>query len=117
MRQHPDGLLLGILGSDHVKFGCGAAGRCARVLANADFGAGAGAPPTGRRAAGDCVRSVLLNPTCADTDRALLRPGFPLTTLQLRYAATAGDGGPAVAGGHTPSDIAEAFAMGQVGQE
>jgi hypothetical protein len=113
VHQHPSGLLLGIIGSSHVSFGCGAAGRCARVLANADFGVGS---PTGSGAS-DRVRSVLLNPTCADTDRSLLRPGFPLTALQLRYAAAAGDGGPAVTGGHTPSDSAEAFAMGQVGWE
>lgn len=99
VRDHPTGLLVGMIGSDHVKFGCGAAGRCARALKQGGLGG---------------VRTVLLNPTCADTDSALLRPGFPLTALQLRYATAVGDGGPSVLGGDTASDSVEAFAMGQV---
>lgn len=56
-KAHPRGLLLGLVGSDHVKFGCGVAGRCARQLG------GMGA-----------VTTVLLNPTAADTtDAALVR--------------------------------------------
>ena len=47
--QHPKGLMLGLVGSDHVKFGCGVPARCARQL-----GGGLTA-----------VRSLMLNPRAA----------------------------------------------------
>lgn len=96
LKRNPSGQMLALVGSDHVKFGCGAAGRCARALGGSER-----------------VMSVLLNPTRADTSAEIVLPGFPLSYLQLRYEARDGDGGPAVAGGAT-DDVAKAFAMGQV---
>ena len=49
--QHPSGLLLGLLGTNHVKFSCGVPARTARQLAGGL----------------DVVTSVLLNPTPANT--------------------------------------------------
>ena len=51
IRDHPDGLLLGLVGTNHVKFACGVPARTARML------------PGGL----DVVTSVLLNPTPANT--------------------------------------------------
>ena len=50
-RNHPEGLLVGLVGSDHVKFGCGVPARCARQL------------PGGLAS----VASVMLNPRPSDT--------------------------------------------------
>ena len=60
LRDHPDGLLVGLVGTNHVKFGCGVPARTARML------------PGGL----DAVTSVLLNPTPANTfvDPSDLRP-------------------------------------------
>lgn len=51
LAEHPQGLLLGLVGVNHVKFSCGVPARTARML------------PGGL----DAVASVLLNPTAAST--------------------------------------------------
>lgn len=101
---HPRGLLVGLLGTEHVKFGCGVPGRCGRQIG------GIGA-----------VATVLLNPTAADTTdaaplaRALRSDGrvdFAGYTLQLRFAAADGDGAPPVLDA-AASDRVAAFAAAQ----
>ena len=57
LTQNPDGLLLGIVGTNHAKFGCGVAARLAQAL------------PGGL----DEVTSVLLNPTPFNTEADLRR--------------------------------------------
>lgn len=51
LASHPDGLLLGMVGVNHAKFSCGVPARTARML------------PGGL----DVVKSVLLNPTAANS--------------------------------------------------
>ena len=93
LAQNPDGLLLGLVGVNHVKFSCGVPARTARML------------PGGL----DDVASVLLNPTPANTfvdpldlrlcdrtkvpNEACLRNDIELQNyvLQVPYAAAARD--------------------------
>lgn len=65
--------MVSLLGNDHVKFGCGAAARCARTLGGVEH-----------------VCTVLINPRSGDTTRStdLRRPALPLTALQLPFAAS-----------------------------
>ena len=51
LAQHPDGLLLGLVGTNHAKFACGVPARTARMLSGEL----------------DAVASILLNPTPAST--------------------------------------------------
>ena len=51
LAQNPDGLLIGLVGVNHAKFGCGVPARCARMV------------PGGL----DVVSSILLNPTAANS--------------------------------------------------
>lgn len=104
LNENPDGLLIGLIGSDHVKFGCGVPARCARQI--------------GSRSA---VATVMLNPGVIDTSdnfRANVptRGGGMATfedfTLQLRFSPVSGDGGPPMAGA-APDDRQKAFAMSQ----
>ena len=53
LADHPDGLAVGVVGADHVKYGCGAANRLARAIPG-DLGP-------------DAVATVLLNPRPSDT--------------------------------------------------
>jgi uncharacterized iron-regulated protein len=81
--QNPSGLLVGLVGADHVKFQNGIPARYARLAA---------AAATGEAATSDCI-TVLLNPTLIDTrppgtvemdvGAGSSRPD--LITLQLRY--------------------------------
>ena len=101
---NPTGLLIGLVGSDHVKFGCGVPARCARQL------------PGGLAT----TAAVLLNPRPIDT-RDGQAPPAPTNglkgadgkyniedyVLQLRFAPVAGDGGPPVIGS-APSDVEKA---------
>lgn len=116
---NPDGLLVGLVGSDHVKFGCGVPARTARML------------PGGLSS----VASVMLNPTSADTvsdpstgtlsDGTRMpqrernfgrgpdgRVNFGNYVLQLRYAPVAGDNGPPIVGSK-PEDVVQAVSMSQ----
>lgn len=117
---NPTGTLVGLVGSDHVKFGCGVPARTARQL------------PGGL----DAVRSVMLNPkpsdTVSDPSTGMLSDGtkalrrdpvnfgrgpdgrvnFDEYILQLRYAAVAGDGGAPIIGA-TPEDRERAAAVSQ----
>lgn len=52
--RHPDGLLLGLCGTNHAKFTCGVQARTARMLGGADASSTGGL---------DAVGSILLNPT------------------------------------------------------
>lgn len=82
-QQNDNGLLIGLVGADHVKFGNGIPGRFGRMISNH---AGGGS--------GTCV-SVMLNPTWIDTrppgsvGSAVEGASSPLyqdrLTLQLRY--------------------------------
>ena len=97
--------MVSLLGNDHVKFGCGAAARCARTrptLASPEHEHQAlTRTPTltltltltrcARTLGGvEQVRTVLINPRSGDTTRStdLRRPALPLTALQLPFAAS-----------------------------
>ena len=54
---HPQGLLVGLIGTEHVRFGCVVPGRCGRQLGGIS-----------------AVATVLLNPTAADTTDAACAP-------------------------------------------
>lgn len=76
-RDHPNDLFIGLIGADHVKFGCGVPARFALAL-DVDV---------------DLVKSVLLNPTPYDTSRNILisrsaASEVPRFVLQIRFAAT-----------------------------
>ena len=89
--------MLSLVGSDHVKFGCGASGRCAQQLG------------------ADAVRTVMLNPTCSDTSKRLMKPGYPLESLQLQFADTMkGDLRSPFERGDPFNDPLRAFQVGQV---
>ncbi|KAL1520730.1 hypothetical protein AB1Y20_022298 [Prymnesium parvum] len=114
-KEHPAGLLVGLVGSDHVKFGCGVPARCARQLG-----------------ALDAVASVMLNPrpsdTFSDPSTSTLSDGtvmsrrytrdsngginFANYVLQLRFAPVAGDEGPPIIGS-APEDRARAASVMQ----
>ena len=111
--DHPDGLLVGLVGGDHVKFGCGVAGRCARALGSIDT-----------------VSTVMLNPQSSDTaadptdgraspsvrrDRRGSdgRVNFGEYTLQLRFSPVPGDGGAPIIGAR-PEDRKQATKVAQV---
>jgi hypothetical protein len=88
-----NGLLVGVVGADHVKFGGGVPNRYARL---------SGLPL-------DAVQSAILNPSPVDSagpdlEAAKKGDALPLT-LQLRYAAAVGDGGPRVIGGDATVDV------------
>lgn len=80
LAANPGGLMVALLGNDHVKFGCGAAARCARSIG--------GVEP---------VRTVMINPRSGDTSRQtdFRRPELPLTALQLPFASSRDRSGPA----------------------
>lgn len=63
LTANPDGLLLGFIGGNHVKFGCGVPARVSRMLSLVD---GSGISKA-------VVASVLLNPTPFDTEAELRR--------------------------------------------
>ena len=84
-RENPRGLLVGLVGADHVKFGKGIPGRYARMVG----------------ASGSASISVLLNPTLVDSrppgsvlsDKGAVTSSHPdLITLQLRYLREGIDG-------------------------
>ena len=93
VRDHPKGLLFGIIGADHVKFGGGVPNRMADA-AGLDL---------------DDVTTVVLNPSVVDTAGPQLarlqsdEDQIPLT-LQIRFAAAEGDGGIPVVGGDAKVD-------------
>lgn len=71
-----DPLLVGLVGNDHVKFGCGVPARCARLLAAAagggaglsdTEGVGNGSSGSGAGGGSQAVVSVMLNPSPLDT--------------------------------------------------
>jgi len=105
LASHPGGFMVSLLGNDHVKFGCGAAARCAHTrptLASPEHEHQAlTRTPTltltltltrcARTLGGvEQVRTVLINPRSGDTTRStdLRRPALPLTALQLPFAAS-----------------------------
>ncbi|KAJ8604791.1 hypothetical protein CTAYLR_001061 [Chrysophaeum taylorii] len=69
-RENPTHLFIGLVGADHVKFGCGVPARFALAL---DV-------PLPR------VKSVLLNPSPFDTSPDIISTSVPPFTLQLRFA-------------------------------
>jgi hypothetical protein len=100
------GLIVSLVGSDHVKFGCGAAARCGRALGGLQVCCAEHHHVTttrrnphheaNHRVSADRpqhVRTVLLNPSSADTRPSAggAFPALPLTSLQLQYAARPGD--------------------------
>ena len=101
-RKNPSGLLVSIVGADHVKFGGGVPNRYA-------YAAGLEL---------DRVRTVILNPSAVDTagpQLETLRADAPVPlTLQIRFAAAAGDGGIPVIGGDAVVDVAAAARVKQV---
>ena len=101
-RKNPSGLLVSIVGADHVKFGGGVPNRYA-------YAAGLEL---------DKVRTVILNPSAVDTagpQLETLRADAPVPlTLQIRFAAAAGDGGIPVIGGDAVVDVAAAARVKQV---
>ena len=66
--EHPQGSFVGLIGSDHVKFGCGVPARFAMSL---------GVPRT------DAI-AVMLNPSPRDTSQNILQPDQDFV-LQLRF--------------------------------
>lgn len=70
-QANPTGLFVGLVGADHVKFGCGVPARFALALDE----------PL------ENVKAVLLNPSPFDTTRDLFATEIPPFTLQLRFAA------------------------------
>ena len=108
--DHPKGVFVGLVGADHVKFGCGVPARCARQL------------PGGLAS----TASVILNPRPIDTrsEANVLgerpkgfrgpdgRVSFTDFTLQIRYAPVTGDGGPPIIGS-APGDTTAAAAQQQ----
>ena len=80
-KRNPSGLLVSIVGADHVKFGGGVPNRYA-------YAAGLEL---------DKVRTVILNPSAVDTagpQLETLKADAPVPlTLQIRFAAADGDGG------------------------
>merc|ERR1719174_1122630 len=101
-RQNPSGLLVSIVGADHVKFGGGVPNRYA-YAAGLDL---------------DKVRTVILNPSAGDTagpQLETLKADAPVPlTLQIRFAAQDGDGGIPVIGGNSVVDVAAAARVKQV---
>ena len=101
-RENPAGLLVSIVGADHVKFGGGVPNRYA-------YAAGLEL---------DKVRTVILNPSAVDTagpQLETLKADAPVPlTLQIRFAAAAGDGGIPVIGGDAVVDVAAAARVKQV---
>ena len=101
-RKNPSGLLVSVIGADHVKFGGGVPNRYA-------YAAGLEL---------DKVRTVILNPSAVDTagpQLETLRADAPVPlTLQIRFAAAAGDGGIPVIGGDAVVDVAAAARVKQV---
>ncbi|CAH0364616.1 unnamed protein product [Pelagomonas calceolata] len=101
-RKNPSGLLVSVIGADHVKFGGGVPNRYA-YAAGLDL---------------DKVRTVILNPSAVDTagpQLETLRADAPVPlTLQIRFAAAAGDGGIPVINGDAVVDVAAAARVKQV---
>jgi hypothetical protein len=94
-QAHPGGLLVGLVGADHVKFGKGITGRYERMAAKAATSSDSSKQPTSIVTGSklSCT-SLILNPTLVDTrmSGSLLnvegagRSDAPDTiTLQLRY--------------------------------
>lgn len=106
MRKNPEGRLVGLVGSDHVKFSCGVPARAARLLHQ---------PP-------EAAQAIMLNPTAIDTARDasdVVLDDASQITLQIRFAAIAGrPDDPAVlrsvTGGDAKEDVQQAIAMKQV---
>jgi uncharacterized iron-regulated protein len=111
LKRNPGGVAIALVGNDHVKFGCGAAARCGRAMGGIQH-----------------VRTLLLNPTNADTSprTGLSSAKLPLTALQLQYTSETPNGGddgspitPSVIGGRelSPSpgsqDVLQANLMAQ----
>ena len=101
-KRNPSGLLVSIVGADHVKFGGGVPNRYA-------YAAGLEL---------DKVRTVILNPSAVDTagpQLETLKADAPVPlTLQIRFAAQDGDGGIPVIGGNSAVDVAAAARVKQV---
>ena len=101
-KSNPSGLIVSIVGADHVKFGGGVPNRYA-------YSAGLEL---------DTVRTVVLNPGAIDTagpQLETLKADAPVPlTLQIRFAAADGDGGIPVIGGNALIDVAAAAKVKQV---
>lgn len=113
-KQNSRGMFIGLVGADHVKFGCGVPGRCARQLGTAGLASSA---------------TIMLNPGVPDTRRDALFDGqtpqkprplrgadgqvdFSEFVLQLRFYPVAGDNGPPIFGAK-PEDRQLAFDAAQ----
>lgn len=103
LRSHPNGRLVGLVGSDHVKFSCGVPSRTARLLQEPQ----------------SSVKSIMLNPTPIDTARDATDVQQSDIILQIRFAAIAGRSNDppvrrSVTGGNSALDVEEALAMRQI---
>ena len=103
LRANPEGRLVGLIGSDHVKFSCGVPSRTARLLQEPQ----------------SSTRAIMLNPTPIDTARDSVDVQQSSIILQIRFAEIAGRPNDppvlrSVTGGNAALDVEQALAMRQV---